>query len=97
MYPEETKETQYQIKKKNMYWYVLSTYQYVPFYEPKVCTGYILLTSSMYFKTYISYQYVPVCTRYIQGTYLREKVCTRGKEYVPGTYRFMSVYSGTIL
>jgi len=55
MYPAETKEMQYQINKKSMYWYVLSTYQYIPFYEPEVCTGYILLTSSLYFKTYISY------------------------------------------
>ncbi len=62
-----------------MYWYVLSTYRYIPFYEPEVCTEYILvlLTSSLYFKAYISFQYVPVCTRYIQGTYLREKLCTR--------------------
>ncbi len=56
--------------------YVLSIYQYIPFYEPdsEVCTGYILLTSSMYFKTYISYQYVQVCTLYILGTYLQKKV-----------------------
>ncbi len=96
MYPAETKEMQYQIKKKKMYWYVLSIYQYIPLYasEPEVCTWYILLTSSLYFKTYISYQYVQVCTLYIMilGTYLREKVCTR---YIlgaksTGTYLFMS-------
>jgi hypothetical protein len=81
--------------RKRMYWYVLSTYQYIPFYEPEVCTGYILLTSSMYFKTYISYQYVLVYTWYILSTYL--SVHTWGKNYVPGTYRFMSVYSCTIL
>ena len=79
MYPAETKEMQYQINKKSMYWYVLSTYRYIPFYESEVCTGYILLISSLYFKTYISYEYVTVCTRYIPvlGTYLRKKVCTR--------------------
>ncbi len=45
MYPAETKEMQYQIKKKKIYWYVLSTYQYyIPFYEPEVCIGYIFLT-----------------------------------------------------
>ncbi len=29
MYPADTKEMQYQVKKKSMYWYVLSTYQYI--------------------------------------------------------------------
>ncbi len=53
-YPAETKEMQYQINKKSMYWYVLSTYRYIPFYESEICTSYILLTSSMYFKTYIN-------------------------------------------
>jgi hypothetical protein len=67
MYPAETKEMQYQTKKKNMYWYVLSTYQHIPFYEPEVFTGYILLTSSLYFKTYISYQYVQVCHLQVGG------------------------------
>ncbi len=71
MYPAETKEMQYQLNKKIMYWYVLSTYRYITFYESEVCTRYILLSSSMYFKTYISYQYVPVCTRYMLSTYLR--------------------------
>jgi hypothetical protein len=28
MYPAETKEMQYQINKKSVYWYVLSTYRY---------------------------------------------------------------------
>ena len=98
MYPAETKEMQYQIKKKSMYWYVLSTYQYVlstyqyiPFYEPEVCTGYILLNSSLYFKTYISYQYVPVCTRFIIGTYMREKVCTW---YILGVKSMYQVHTG---
>ncbi len=82
MYPAEleTKEmpVQYQINKKRIYWYVLSTYpgRYITFYyESEVCTRYrdTLLSSSMYFKAYISYQYVTVlvCTRYILGTYLR--------------------------
>jgi hypothetical protein len=35
------------------------TYRYIPFYDPEVCTGYILLTPSMYWKTYIYHQ---VCT-----------------------------------
>ncbi len=56
MYPAETIEVQYQIKKKK---YVLVCTEYISFYEPEVCTGYILLMSSIYFKTYISYQYVP--------------------------------------
>jgi hypothetical protein len=91
MYPAKTKEMQYQIKKKSMYWYVLSTYQYIPFYEPEVCTGYILLTSSLYFKTYILYQYVPVSTRYILGTYLRKKVCIW---YILGVIRMYRVHTG---
>jgi len=91
MYPAETKEMQYQINKKSMYWYVLSTYRYIPFYKPEVCTGYILLTSSLYFKTYISYEYVPVCTRYILGTYLRKKVCTR---YILGVKSMYRVHTG---
>ncbi len=80
---------QYQI----MYWYVLSTYWYIPFssYEPEVCTGHILLTSSLYFKTYISYEYVPVCTRHTLGTYLRKKVCTR---YILGVKSMCQVHTG---
>jgi hypothetical protein len=69
-YPAETKEMQHQINKKKMYWYVLSTYGYIPFYGPEVSTEYMLLTSILYFKTYFSYEYVPVCTRYTLGTYL---------------------------
>jgi hypothetical protein len=94
MYPAETKEMQYQINKKSMYWYVLSTYRYIPFYEPEVCTRYILLTSSLYFKTYISYQYVPVCTPDILGTYLRKKVCTL---YILGVKSMYQVYTGSSL
>jgi hypothetical protein len=78
LYPAETREMQYQIKKKSIYWYVLSTYQYKPFYEPEVCTGYILLNSSMYFKTYFITSMYHVCTWYIPGTY--------GKNYVLCTY-----------
>ncbi len=95
MYPAETKEMQYQIKKKSMYWYVLNTYQYIPFYElePEVCTRCILLTSSMYFKTYISYQYVLVYTRYILGTYLRKKV----SRYILGVKSMYRVHTGSSL
>jgi hypothetical protein len=39
--PAVTKEMQ-QIKKKSMYWYVLSTYRYIPFYEPPFASGAIL-------------------------------------------------------
>ena len=91
MYPAETKEMQYQINKKSMYWYVLSTYRYIPFQKPAVCTRYILLSSSMYFKTYISDQYVLICTRYIHGTYLRKIVCTW---YILGVKSMYRVHTG---
>jgi hypothetical protein len=42
-----------------------STYQYIPMYDPEVCTGYILFTPSMYWKTYIITKYVQVYTKYI--------------------------------
>ncbi len=59
--------------------------------------------------TYFNLKYVhliTVCTMYVLGTYwyiLEEKsmysysVHTWGKKYVPGTYRLMLVYIGTIL
>ncbi len=83
--------------KKSMYsgWYVLSTYRYIPFQKPAVCsTGrYILLSSSMYFKTYISDQYVLICTGYIHGTYfkLRKIVCTW---YILGVKSMYRVHTG---
>ena len=77
--------------KKSMYWYVLSTYRYIPFQKPAVCTRYILLSSSMYFKTYISDQYVLICTGYIHGTYLRKIVCTW---YILGVKSMYRVHTG---
>ncbi len=81
----------YQINKKCMYWYVLSTYRYILLYESEVCTRYILLYSSLYFKTYISYQFIQVCTRYIPGTYLREKLCSL---YILGVKIMYRVHTG---
>jgi hypothetical protein len=108
MYPAETKEMQYQINKKCMYWYVLSTYsdRYIPFYESEVCTGYILLTELKFVLQNIHFLPVRTSMYSVHTWYILEvksmySVHTWGKKYVPGTYRFMSespaVYSGTIL
>ena len=86
----------YQINEKGMYLDVLSTYRYVPFYDPEVCTQYILFPSSMYSKTYFLDQFEPGTYRYILEKKSMYSVHTSGKKYVPGTNRFMSVYSGTI-
>jgi hypothetical protein len=40
----------------------------------------------------ISYQYVPVCTRYMHGTYLRGKVCTR---YILGIKSMYQLHTGS--
>jgi hypothetical protein len=97
------------LRKEIIYLYVLSTYRYIPFYDPKVCTRYILFTSSMYqkhtFNTgmyHIYTWYIPVhsqgkqiCTWCI--LFIPNLVQTFGKKYIQGTYLFMLVYIGTIL
>ena len=86
MYPAETREMKYQIIKKGMYLYVLSTYWYIPFDDPEVCTRYIFFHWLCTWKpTFFigTYQYI-----------LEEKsmyrVHTSWKKYVPGTNRFMT-------
>ena len=80
-----------------MYMYELGTYRYIPFYDPEVCTRYILFSSSTYSKTNIFDRFEPGTYRYILEKKSMYRVHTSGKKYVPGTNRFMSVYIGTIL
>ncbi len=80
-----------------MYQYVLGTYLYIPFYDPEVCTWYILFSSSTYSKTNILDWFEPGTYRYILEKKSMYQVHTLGKKYVPGTNRFMSVYIGTTL
>ena len=89
--PDRPANDQYQIIEKSMYQYVLSTYWYIPFYDPEVCTRYILFSSSMYSKTYIFDQFEPGTYRYILEKKSMYRVHTSGKKYVPGTNQFMLV------
>ena len=87
----------YQIIEKGMYRDVLGTYRYVPFYDPEVCTRYILFRRVCTQKHTFFYQFEPGTYRYILEEKSMYRVHTSGKKYVPGTNRFMSVYIGTIL
>ena len=62
----------YQNIEIEMYWYVLGTYLYIPFYDPEVCTWYILFPSSTYSKSNILDRFNLIHT----STYSRKKVCT---------------------
>jgi hypothetical protein len=95
MYPSKTRDVpNIEI---DIYWYVLGTYLYIPFYDPEVCTRYILFSSSTYSKSNILDRFEPGTYLYILDKKSMYLVHTLGKKYVPGTYRFMSVYIGTIL
>ena len=87
MYPSKTREMTYQIIEKGMYRDVLGTYLYVPFYDPEVCTRYILFSSSMYSKTYFFVEYVLKNIHFFYqfepGTY---RYILEEKKYVPSTY-----------
>ena len=88
----------YQIIEKGMYRHVLGTYRYVLFYDPEVCTRYILFSSSMYSKTYFFVEYVLKNIHFLlslnlvhAGTYSRKKVCT---EYILWKKNMYQVQTG---